>query len=92
MKKNWPNDLVYITTELEGKTKFLIIKLGLFYNKFHQFKIYQFKIHQFKIHQFKIHQFKNHQFKIYQFKIYQLKFILLTKPVRLSLEYLHCSK
>ena len=82
MKKNWPNDLVYITTELEGKTKFLIIKLGLFYNKFHQFKI----------HQFKIHQFKNHQFKIYQFKIYQLKFILLTKPVRLSLEYLHCSK
>ena len=77
MKKNWPNDLVYITTELEGKTKFLIIKLGLFYNKFHQFKI---------------HQFKNHQFKIYQFKMYQLKFILLTKPVRLSLEYLHCSK
>ena len=69
VKKNWPNDLVYITTELEGKTKFLIIKLGLFYNKFHQFKIYQFKIHQFKIHQFKIHQFKNHQFKIYQFKI-----------------------
>ena len=82
MKKNWPNDLVYITKELEGKTKFLIIKLGLFYNTFHQFKI----------HQFKIYQFKNHQFKIYQFKIYQLKFILLTKPVRLSLEYLHCSK
>ena len=87
MKKNWPNDLAYITTELEGKKKFLIIKLGLFYNKFHQFKIHQFKNHQFKIYQFKIY-----QFKIYQFKIYQLKFILLTKPVRLSLEYLHCSK
>ena len=61
----------YIITELEGKTKILIIKLGLFHNKFHQLKIHQFKIYQFKIHQFKIH---------------QLKLILLTKPVKLFLK------